>query len=187
MTSNQTSIHSLPECLADEVPLDGTGLEQVKNRPQWASELEALSGLYVTHGQIGIVQYEDAWYLAVTAEIHRHCHVELRWIQIRQIVEAERRMVAVHTLDFLIAVPGPQRPKDKFGPVCRWKQGESIDTAMLANPVPDLDVVRMGVFGESGCLGLLRREESLLLLGNLEKPSRRFAVRLGHNTILQLS
>ncbi len=58
---------------------------------------------------------------------------------------------------------------------------------MLANPVPDLDVIRMGVFGEPGSLGLLRGEEALLLLGNLEKPPRRFAVRLGHNTILQLS
>jgi hypothetical protein len=45
----------------------------------------------------------------------------------------------------------------------------------------------MGVLGEPGSLGLLRGEEALLLLGNLEKPSRRFAVRLGHNTILQLS
>ena len=84
------------------------------------------------------MQHEDAGDLAVAAEIHRHCHMELRRIQIRQIVEAEHRMVAVYTLDFLIAVPGPQRPKDKFGPVCRWKQSESIETAMLTDPVPDL-------------------------------------------------
>ena len=78
--------------------------------------------------------------------------VELRRIQIRQIVEAERRMVAVYTLDLLIAVPGPQRPKDKFGPVCRWKQSESIDTAMLTDPVPDLNMVRMRVLGEPAAL-----------------------------------
>jgi integrase len=35
-------------------------------------------------------------------------------------------------------------------------------------------------FGESGGLGLLRREESLLLLGDLKEPPRSFAVRLGH-------
>ena len=45
----------------------------------------------------------------------------------------------------------------------------------------------MGVFGESGSLGLLRGEEALLLLGDLKEPPRCFAVRLGHNTILQLS
>jgi hypothetical protein len=45
----------------------------------------------------------------------------------------------------------------------------------------------MGVFGESGSLGLLRGEETLLLLGDLKEPPRCFAVRLSHNTILQLS
>jgi hypothetical protein len=44
----------------------------------------------------------------------------------------------------------------------------------------------MSVFGESGRLGLLRGEEALLLLGDLKEPPRRFPVRLGHNTILQL-
>jgi hypothetical protein len=34
---------------------------------------------------------------------------------------------------------------------------------------------------------LLRGEEALLLLGDLKKPPRCFPVRLGHNTILQLS
>ena len=34
-------------------------------------------------------------------------------------------------------------------------------------------------------LGLLGSEETLLLLGELEEPPRRFTVRLGHNTILQ--
>ena len=187
LASDQTTVDSLPECLADEVPFDRTGLDQIKNRPQRASELEALRRLYITLGQVGIVQYEDAGNLAVAPEIRRNCHVELRRIQIRQIVEAERRMVAVYALDFLIPVPGPQRPKDKFGPVCRWKQSEPVDTAVLADPVPDLHMVGMGVLGEPGSLGLLRGEEALLLLGDLEEPPRRFAVRLGHNTILQLS
>ena len=96
-------------------------------------------------------------------------------------------MVAVYTLDFLIAVPGPQRPKDKFGPVRRWKQGKPVDATVLAYPVSNLNVVRVGVLGKPGSLGLLRGEEALLLLGNLKKPSRRFAVRLGHSTILHLS
>jgi len=45
----------------------------------------------------------------------------------------------------------------------------------------------MRIFGKSGRLGLLRGEEALLLLGEIEEPPRRFSVRLGHCTILQLS
>jgi hypothetical protein len=45
----------------------------------------------------------------------------------------------------------------------------------------------MRIFGKSGRLGLLRSEEALLLLGEIEEPPRRLSVRLGHNTILQLS
>jgi hypothetical protein len=43
------------------------------------------------------------------------------------------------------------------------------------------------VFGESCRLGLLRGEEALLLLGELEEPPRRFTMRLCHYTILHLS
>jgi hypothetical protein len=44
----------------------------------------------------------------------------------------------------------------------------------------------MGVLGESSGLGLLCGEEALLLLGDRKEPPRRFAVRLSHNTILQV-
>jgi hypothetical protein len=58
---------------------------------------------------------------------------------------------------------------------------------VLADPVSNPDVVRMSVFSEPGGPGLLRGEKALLLLGDLKEPPRRFAVRLGHTTILQLS
>ena len=58
---------------------------------------------------------------------------------------------------------------------------------MLANPVPNLHVLGMSILGESSGFGLFGSEEALLLLGDLEEPPGRFAVRLGHNTILQLS
>jgi hypothetical protein len=45
----------------------------------------------------------------------------------------------------------------------------------------------MRIFGKSGRLGLLRGEEALLLLGEIEEPPRCLSVRLGHCTILQLS
>lgn len=45
----------------------------------------------------------------------------------------------------------------------------------------------MYILGESGRLGLLRRKEALLLLGNFEETPRRFSVRLDPYTTLQLS
>ena len=96
-------------------------------------------------------------------------------------------MVTVDPLNFLIPVPRPQRPEDKFWPIRRRKQSEPVNATVFADPVSDLDVVRMSVFGEPGCLGLLRGEKALLLLGDLKETPRRFAVRLGHTTILQLS
>jgi hypothetical protein len=47
-------------------------------------------------------------------------------------------------------------------------------------------MIGVRVFGESSCLGLLGGEETLLLFSELEEPPRCFAMRLGHNTILQL-
>jgi hypothetical protein len=110
-------------------------------------------------------------------EIRRNRHVQLRGVQIGQIVKAEYRVVAVYTLD-LVPVPGPQCPKGKLGPVGRRKQGESVDTAVLPDPVPDLHMIGMGVLCESSGLGLLRGEEALLLLGELEAAPRRFTMRL---------
>jgi hypothetical protein len=42
------------------------------------------------------------------------------------------------------------------------------------------------VFGEFRSLCLFGGEETLLVLGELKEPPRRFAVRLDHNTIPQL-
>ena len=133
------------------------------------------------------MKYEDTGNIAVAPEIRRNSHLELRRIQIREIVEAERCVVAVYTFDLLVPVPRPQCPKDQVGPISRRKQSEPVDTPVLADPVPDLDMIGVGVFGESGRLGQLGGEEALLLLGDLEKSPRRFTVRLGHNTVLQLS
>ncbi|MGA3128974.1 MAG: hypothetical protein ABSD13_19955, partial [Candidatus Korobacteraceae bacterium] len=62
-----------------------------------------------------------------------------------------------------------------------------VDTPVLADPVPDLHMIGVRVFGESGRLSLLGSEETLLLLSKLEELPRGCTVRLGHNTILQLS
>ena len=187
LTSDQTTVDSLSERLADEAPVDRTGLDQVENRSQRASELEALRSLYVALGQVGIMKDEDAGNIAVAPEVRRNGHVELRWIQIRQVEKAERRLMAVYTLNLLIPVPGPQCPEDEVGPVCGRKQSKPVNAAVLANPVPYLHVIGVRVLGKSGRLGLLGGEEALLLLSKLEEPPRGFTMRLGHDTILQLS
>src|SRR5713101_1301312 len=149
LASDETAVDSLSERLADETLLHSADLDQIENRPQRASELEALRRLYIAIGQVGIVQHQDAGNIAVAPEIRRYSHVELRRIQIRQIVQAEGRVVAVHTLDFLVPVPGPQCPKDKVRPISRRKQSEPVDPPVLANPVPGLHMIGMCVFGES--------------------------------------
>src|ERR1035437_4623614 len=119
LASDQTTVGSLPHRLAYEVPFDRASLDHVKNRPQRASKLEALSRLYVALGQISMVKCENARDFAGAPEIRRNCHVKLRWIQIRQIVQAKRRVVTEYTLNFFVPVPGPQCPTDKVRPVSR--------------------------------------------------------------------
>jgi hypothetical protein len=85
-----------------------------------------------------------------------------------------------------LPIPGPERPEHKIGPIRRRKQRQAVDTAMFPDPVPGLHMIWMRIFGESGHLGLLRREEALLLLGYIKELPRRFSVGLSHNTILQL-
>jgi hypothetical protein len=51
--------------LSNEVPLHSAGFDQVENRPKRPSELEALSGLHVAPGDVGIVKYENTGNIAV--------------------------------------------------------------------------------------------------------------------------
>ncbi len=187
LPADQTTVDRLPQCLADEVSLHCVSLDQVKDRPQGSRKLQALRVLYVALGQVSIVQYQDSRNVAVSPEIGRNGHVELCGIQVRQVVEAQRRLMAVYTLNLFIPVARPECPNDEIRPIGHRKQGEPVNTAVLTDPVSGLDVVGMRVLGESSRLGLLRGEESLLLLGDLKKPPRCFPMRLGHNTILQLS
>ena len=102
-------------------------------------------------------------------------------------MEAQRRLMTVNPLYLFLPIPGPERPEHKIGPIRRREQRQMVDAAVFPGPVPGLHMVGMRIFGESGRLGLLRSEEALLLLGEIEEPPRRFSVRLSHNTILQLS
>lgn len=186
LPTDQTTIKSLPHCLPDEGPFHCTGLDQVKDRPQGSSKLEALSVLYVALGKIGVVQDQDSGNIAVTPEIRRNHHVQFGRIQIRQFIKAEGCVVAVNTLCLLVPVSRPKCPENQIGAIGHRKQSESVNPAVLTNPVSNLNVVGMSILRESSGLGLLRGEETLLLFSNLKKPPRCFPVRLGHNTILQL-
>lgn len=84
--------------------------------------------------------------------------------------------MAVNTLYFLAAVARPECPKDEIRPIGHRKQGEPVDPAMLTDPVSSLDVVGLRVLSKSSRLGLLCGKESLLPLGDLKKPQRRFPV-----------
>jgi len=176
LASEQTTINGLPNSLSDEVAFDRTSLDQVKDRSERARELKALGRLHITLWQVGIMQYEDTWNIAVASEVGRDRHVQLRRVHIRQIVKAERCLVTVDTLHFFIPVPGPERPKHEIGPISRRKERKPVNAAVLSNPVPDLHVVRVCVFCESCSFGLLRGEKALLLLCNLEEPPRCFPV-----------
>src|SRR5712691_8570658 len=59
LASDETAVDSLSERLADETLLHSAGLDQIENRPQRASKLEALRGLHVALGQVGIVKDKD--------------------------------------------------------------------------------------------------------------------------------
>jgi hypothetical protein len=95
--------------------------------------------------------------------------------------------MTIDTIDLLLPVPRPKRPKYKIGPIRHREQRQAVDAAVFPYPVPGLHVVGMRIFGKSGSLGLLRSEEALLLLGEIEEPPRRLSVRLSHRTRLQLS
>src|SRR6266567_6163598 len=94
--------------------------------------------------------------------------------------------MTINTFDLFFPIPGPERPEDKVGPIRCREQRQAVDAAVFADPVPGLRMVGMCIFSESGRLGLLRSEEALLLLGEIEEPPRRLSVRLSHYTILQL-
>jgi hypothetical protein len=89
--------------------------------------------------------------------------------------------VAITPFDFFVPVPRPERPKDKIGSVSPREEREPVDSTVLPDPVPNLNVIRMSIFGESRRFRLLGREETLLLLRSLEKESGCGTMGLRHD------
>jgi len=96
--------------------------------------------------------------------------VDLGWIHVGKSVKAEGSLMAVDTLDFFAPVPRPKGPQNEVRAVRRRKLGEAVNAAILSNPIAGLDVIRMSVLSEPSVLGLLRREEPLLVQSVFEEP-----------------
>ena len=85
-----------------------------------ASDFVARAGLHVARGQIGIMEHQNAGNLAIAPEAHGNSHVQLGRIQVRQVEKADGRLMAVHALDLLFPIAGPERPERQVGPIrCR--------------------------------------------------------------------
>jgi hypothetical protein len=132
------------------------------------------------------MQDEHAGDFTISPEAFWYRHVQLCWHCVRKIVKAQSSLMAVDSLRDLFAIPRPERPKHQVGPLASRKAGQPIDSPMLTNPVPHLNVVRVSILREPRSFGLLRREEALLAFRDFVEPLRGFFALFRHNTILQL-
>src|ERR1019366_4523353 len=160
LAGDQPAVNSLPQRLTYKRPLDRAGLYQVKNRSQRPSVFVARSDLYFALEQVTIMEHDNARDIAVTPEVRRNGQMELGRVQIRQLIEAQRRLITVNPFYLFLPIPGPERPKYKIGPIRRREQRQAVDAAVFPDPVPGLPVVGMRIFGKSGRLGLLRSEKA---------------------------
>jgi len=131
------------------------------------------------------MQDKHAGNFTISPEAPWYSHVHLRGHYIRKIVKAQSSLMAVHSLDSLSPIPGPERPKHQVRALASRKAGKPIDSPMLTNPVSRLNVVRVSILSESRAFGLLRREETLLPFRYFVEPLSGFFALFPHSTILQ--
>ena len=79
-------------------------------------------------------------------------------------------------LNFLPAIPGPQRPADKIGLIRGWILRETVNTAVLAHPVANFHMIGVGVLSVSSSLGLVGGKEALLCPSDLVQMPGNFSV-----------
>src|ERR1017187_9484046 len=107
----------------------------------------------------------------------RDGHVQLSGVEIGEFIKTQSGLVTLNAFGRLIPIPCPQCPLHQIGMFGHRKQGEPVNPTILANPIPDLHVVGMGVLSEAGGFRLLRREEALLGLCDLERSPLRVVRR----------
>ena len=132
------------------------------------------------------MQYENAGDFTISPEASRYSHVQLRWHYVRKIIKAQSSLIAVDSLGGLSPIPGPERPKHQVRALTPWKAPQPIDSPMLTNPIPRLNVVRVSIFRESRSFSLFGREEALLAFRDLIEPLGGGFASIAHSTILQL-
>ena len=100
-------------------------------------------------------------------------HVQLGGHDVGKLLKAQSRVVAVSALGNFLAVLRPKIPEHQIRAVGCRKLRQAIDSAMLADPISDADVVRMSFLAKSRVYGLLGGEETLLRFGGFVQPSLR--------------
>jgi hypothetical protein len=163
---DQSSVERLLNGLPYEGPFDCADLHDIYDRSEWPGELISLRNLDVLRWHDSTMQNKDARHIAVPAKSWRNGHMELRWIDVGELMKAQRRLVAVHSLGFLVSVPRPKGPDREVWTIRLRKEGEAVNAAVLTDPVPGLHVVGMGVFCKPHSFRLLGREEALLCLSS---------------------
>src|SRR5579864_981078 len=92
-------------------------------------------------------------------------------------MKTESRVVAVGALRHFLPILGPEIPKHQVRALRSRKIGQTVDPAVLTNPVSGVHMVGVRLLGEPRPSGLLGGGEALLGLGYLVEPSRGFFIR----------
>jgi hypothetical protein len=145
-----------------------------------------MSNSNVALREICEMQDEHAGDFTIPPEVFRDGHVQLRRHYVRKIEKAKSSLMAVDSLVSLSPIPSPERPKHQVRALTSRKAGQPIDSPMLSNPVPRLNVVRVSILREAHSFSLLRRKETLLAFRYFVEPLGGFFPLFQHSTILQL-
>ena len=91
-------MESLSEGLTQKSMLNAIGFDQIQDGPEGSRIPETLRHLDVLDGQIRIMQHQNSGDLAVPPEVGRDGHVQLGWIQVRQLIQTQSGLMAVGSL-----------------------------------------------------------------------------------------
>ena len=94
---------------------------------------------------------------------------------------------SIYALLDSLAVAGPESPLGQIRMFRDREQRKTIDAPVFTDPVADLNVIGVRIFGKASSLGLFGREETLLGFSDLEKLPLGTSMAGSHSTILQIS
>jgi hypothetical protein len=104
LTCNQSPINRLSRRLTNEVRLYGPVFNKINYRSQRPSVFISGATLDIAFCELTVMEYENAGNLAIMPEIDRNGHTKFGWIKIRQLMEADCRLMAVNALDLFFSV-----------------------------------------------------------------------------------